>query len=153
MNSYFFIQLISTSLNLKQQDQGFFENSKDSVCYQIVAESNGTPTWISQSNLICLKKLPIVWIPNSFTPDNNLINPIFIPTLVGINDNDYQLIIYNRWGSIIFKTNSKNQGWDGNFQSIPAPIGVYYYHLSFSYYNEKGIIIKENKNGTIQLLR
>ena len=54
-----------------------------------------------------------VYIPNSFTPNSDGTNDLFNPMGVGIDGEKYELIIYDRWGSLIFQSNSPAKGWDG----------------------------------------
>jgi gliding motility-associated-like protein len=69
----------------------------------------------------------ILYVPNSFTPDGDELNDIFIPVIKGGYDrkSGYLLNIYNRWGEIIFTTDQVGIGWDGTFEGKEAPIGTY----------------------------
>ena len=80
---------------------------------------------------------PSVYIPNSFTPDNNLFNNLFQPILTSIKEIEFS--IYNRWGELIFKTNElKKCFWDGKFNGEICPNDVYIYKLkTISVNNEK----------------
>jgi gliding motility-associated-like protein len=72
-----------------------------------------------------------LYIPNTFTPDENGINDIFQPLGVGIDEDNYRLDIFDRWGENIFTSNNFRKGWDGSVKggSKPAPQGVYTYKL------------------------
>ncbi|MDF2453319.1 MAG: hypothetical protein K0S26_2823 [Bacteroidota bacterium] len=72
-----------------------------------------------------------VYIPNTFTPDENGTNDIFQPLGVGIDEENYRLDIFDRWGENIFTSNNFRKGWDGSVKggSKPAPQGVYIYKL------------------------
>lgn len=53
-------------------------------------------------------------IPNTFTPQGDGINDIFMPgTMIGISPEDYNFYIYNRWGEVIWEGHDLNDGWDG----------------------------------------
>ena len=54
------------------------------------------------------------YAPNSFSPNNDGINDAFLPQGTGVNENDYELIIFDRWGKEIFKTSKWGEGWNGN---------------------------------------
>jgi gliding motility-associated-like protein len=56
----------------------------------------------------------IVHIPNSFTPDADGLNDLFLPTIVGDDLTYYRLIVFDRWGTIIFESLDKNKGWLGD---------------------------------------
>ncbi len=68
-----------------------------------------------------------VFIPNSFTPNGDGVNDVFIPKLFGERKTFefYVLAIYNRWGQLIFETHSVDQGWDGTFNGVRADAGLY----------------------------
>ncbi|MDB4920895.1 gliding motility-associated C-terminal domain-containing protein [Mucilaginibacter sp.] len=72
---------------------------------------------------------PIVF-PNAFTPNGDGVNDIFRSN----QDADplkFQLLIYNRWGALIFKSQSIFNGWDGTFNGKPVPFGVFYWVASY----------------------
>ena len=72
-----------------------------------------------------------LYIPNTFTPDGNGVNDIFQPMGVGIDEENYRLDIYDRWGENIFTSNSFRKGWDGTVKggSKMAEQGVYIYKM------------------------
>lgn len=55
-----------------------------------------------------------LYIPNSFTPNEDGLNDVFMP--VGLGLIDFKMIIFDRWGAELFITNSLLQGWNGKFQ-------------------------------------
>jgi len=73
----------------------------------------------------------LVFIPNSFSPNEDDINEKFYPVINRILD-DYQFHIYNRWGNLIYFTNNQYDKWDGKFKDTQATQGVYYYMIRFS---------------------
>jgi len=67
----------------------------------------------------------------------------------GIGENGYHLIIYNRWGDIVYESFNKEKGWNGKMKNdIFAPAGVYTWVLS--YQNHIGEKFKQR--GTVTLL-
>tara|TARA_B110000444_G_C18791455_1_gene572654 strand:- start:399 stop:1580 length:1182 start_codon:yes stop_codon:yes gene_type:complete len=76
-----------------------------------------------------------LWIPDTFTPNNDGINDFFNPKGVGIKD--YKMKIYSRWGGIIFVSDDINLGWDGKNKNNTFPIGSYTYYIELvNVYNE-----------------
>ena len=69
-----------------------------------------------------------VFVPRAFTPNGDNINEFFQP--LGASLSEYEFNIFNRWGQIIFTGNEKKP-WNGNVKdsTVPAPEGVYVYHL------------------------
>ncbi len=56
----------------------------------------------------------ILFVPNAFTPNNDGLNDNFFPQGIGFRDvQDFQFIIYDRWGDMIFKSTDIQKGWDG----------------------------------------
>ena len=72
-----------------------------------------------------------LYIPNAFTPDGNGLNDMFQPMGVGIDEENYRLDIFDRWGENIFTSNSFRKGWDGTVKggSKLAEQGVYTYKM------------------------
>ena len=58
----------------------------------------------------------IFYVPNTFTPDNDNFNETFQPVFYsGFDPQDYNLLIFNRWGEIVFESNDASIGWDGTY--------------------------------------
>jgi len=91
-----------------------------------------------------------VFPPNAFSP--NAVKKedrefrIYSESIV---NEGYKLLIFNRWGEIIFESGSQNYGWDGKMRSgRNAPAGVYAWVLQ--YFDFLGN--KHNQQGTVTLL-
>lgn len=67
------------------------------------------------------------WIPNAFSPDHTNINEEFKP--VGVPIQQYEMIIFNRWGEVVFRTRDWYDGWDGTYRNEKAQSGVYIYEI------------------------
>ena len=75
----------------------------------------------------------VYYIPNSFTPDGDQFNQTFLPIFTsGIDPYNYQMLIYNRWGEVIFESLNPEFGWDGSYgaQGNPCPVGTYTYLIT-----------------------
>ncbi len=60
----------------------------------------------------------IFYVPNTFTPDDDMYNQVFKPVFTsGFDPFNYNLMIFNRWGELIFESNDVNIGWDGSYGS------------------------------------
>jgi len=55
----------------------------------------------------------IIFAPSAFTPNGDGINETFFPKGIGIDENNFHLYIYDRWGDLIFETDDINKPWDG----------------------------------------
>lgn len=59
----------------------------------------------------------LVYVPTSFTPDNDGINEVFRPVIGGgITAEHYEFSVWNRWGERIFVTNDPNEAWTGGVE-------------------------------------
>jgi gliding motility-associated-like protein len=66
------------------------------------------------------------YIPNAFTPNRDGTNEVFKG--IGIGIKSYTLMIFDRWGELIFQSDNLEQGWDGTFKGKGGEIvqeGVY----------------------------
>jgi gliding motility-associated-like protein len=67
----------------------------------------------------------VFYTPNSFTPNNDGINDVFLPINNVVDLENYDFSVYDRWGGIIFQTKDPYEGWDGTSGGQPVPMGVY----------------------------
>lgn len=90
-----------------------------------------------------------IFIPNAFTPNEDGLNDVFRAVGDFEDVTLFSLTIFNRWGEMVFSTNSYDQGWDGKFQGKPCDAGVYAWELTYRLNLEKAITEK----GMVTLLR
>jgi gliding motility-associated-like protein len=67
----------------------------------------------------------MIFAPNTFTPDGDEYNPRWKVHLTGIDIYSFSLLIYNRWGQVIWESNNVEVGWDGTFNNQLLPQGTY----------------------------
>jgi len=81
----------------------------------------------SVSSEVIIKGDFALFAPSAFTPNGDGINESFFPKGFGIDKENFQLYIYNRWGDVIYETTNIDLPWDGrgNTGEEIAPIGVY----------------------------
>ncbi|HCS19760.1 MAG TPA: hypothetical protein DIW47_04210 [Bacteroidetes bacterium] len=84
----------------------------------------------------------ISYIPNAFTPNGDGLNDYFGPTFCDIED--FHMIIFDRWGEIIFETDDMNKLWDGIYRGVPVPEGVFGYLIHFRDVRNKNVNTKGN---------
>ncbi len=69
----------------------------------------------SRQEVVIVEDIFQVFVPNSFTPDGDGINEVFLPQLSGIPFiESYKFEIFNRWGVVIFETNDPTMAWTGD---------------------------------------
>lgn len=88
-----------------------------------------------------------LFIPNTFTPDNNGDNDVWY--IHGINVLTFDLQLFNRWGEKIFATNDIADYWTGDFQGSTVPTGTYSYIIKA--YGKDGQYV--TKTGIVNVLR
>ncbi len=54
------------------------------------------------------------YVPNAFSPNGDGKNDLFKPVFAGVSRLDYDMMIINRWGHIVFQTTNLNEGWNGD---------------------------------------
>jgi gliding motility-associated-like protein len=67
---------------------------------------------------------PDIYIPNAFTPNNDGVNEVFRVVPIGIKAFNW-LVIYNRWGEVVFRTTDQHLGWDGTHKGVRLPSGTF----------------------------
>jgi len=83
-----------------------------------------------------------VFIPNTFTPNNDGQNDVLF--VRGLKIDDVYFAVYNRWGELVFETNDKTKGWDGVYKNKPADIGVFGWYLKVRCFNGEETFRKGN---------
>ncbi len=68
-----------------------------------------------------------VYIPNAFTPNNDGLNDRFLPVLY--HAKPFYLMVFSRWGELIYEGNERENGWDGTCRGEKCQDGVYTYKL------------------------
>jgi gliding motility-associated-like protein len=91
-----------------------------------------------------------LYIPNSFTPDGEEFNTVFLPVFsTGFTPINYSLSIYDRWGGTIFESTNYTIGWDGRLEFVLCQDGIYNYQITYQRKDgESPVLI----NGHVNLL-
>ena len=86
-----------------------------------------------------------IFVPTAFTPNGNNVNDRwYIPPLSAFKQ--FEISVFNRAGRVVFHAINANVPWDGNYNGVPQPSGVYVYLIEVK---ETGRILK----GTVTLIR
>ena len=67
----------------------------------------------------------IFYAPNTFTPDGDENNQSWNFYVDGIDESSFELLIFDRWGEIIWETHDVHSTWDGTYHGKVAPAGTY----------------------------
>ena len=101
----------------------------------------------STSFQLCILPPDPVFVPDIFSPNDDGKNDTLY--VRGLLISRLEFRVYNRWGEVVFETNSPNKGWDGQLRGAPAPSGSYYYTLSASI----GTATRVERVGEVVLVR
>ncbi len=99
-------------------------NPQESTCYVLMG-TNQYGCMNTDTVCVTVTRDWDVFIPNAFTPNADNVNDLFIP--VGYGLSEISLTIFNRWGTVIFKSNGDTIGWDGTSKGKTCEQGVYIY--------------------------
>lgn len=133
----------STSLDCSNCEDPTASPGKSTIYTVRVTDSHGCTEFYS----ITVEVDCNVFVPNSFTPNSDEINPYFTAHVGSIQA--FDMYIHNRWGQEIFHSNDKNKGWDGTYDGQPCPVDVYVYDIYIVMANGKEVSLR----GMVNLLR
>jgi len=126
--------------------QAITENPQVNTCYVLEARNIFN---CRNTDTVCVTITQDwnLYIPNAFTPNNNDINDVFIPVGYGISE--LELLIFDRWGELIFKSDDKAKGWNGTYKNVLCKSDVYVYKVNFKTMNNH----EETRVGSVTLLK
>ncbi len=122
-------------------------------CYYVTA-IDSFQNVSAQSNLVCKENCLAYELPNTFTPNGDTQNDLFVPrTSLFVSSVNFK--VYNRWGGLVFETTDPLLNWDGKDNSgRDLDEGVYYYGCDVYEQSSDGIeSVYESLSGYIHLLR
>ncbi|MES2704506.1 MAG: choice-of-anchor L domain-containing protein [Bacteroidota bacterium] len=111
---------------------------------------NGVTEWgceATDSINIYVSTESLLALPNAFTPGSGVNNEFKIIKR-GIATLNY-FRIFNRWGNLVFETTDIDKGWDGQYNGVPQPFGVFVYQVEAV--TSTGRIFE--KHGNVTLIR
>lgn len=135
------VQLSATSTTSGSYIWSPAENLSCVVCVSPIATPSQTTTYTvsytdangcSAQDNVTIHFDPMIFVPNTFTPDGNEFNQAF--HVVASNISSLELMIFDRWGELIFTMDDVNDYWDGSYNGVPCQDGTYTWKLS--YWNE-----------------
>jgi len=122
-------------------------NTEYTAKYRVTAVSKTDNDICSVSNTVEVNPELYMYVPNAFTPNDDGLNDSF--GALGYGVKDYHLVIYNRWGQLIFESDKQTDQWDGTYHGYKAPVGSYVYSIdSTGYYHDSF-----HKEGTVSIVK
>ncbi|MBS1555831.1 MAG: PKD domain-containing protein [Bacteroidetes bacterium] len=124
----------------------------------IASNAFGCADTTALENVVRTKKNGQVLIPNAFSPNlsgapgaggpsSDGKNDTFLPLMRGVTD--FELLIYNRWGELLFESKEATRGWDGYYNGKLCPQDVYVYKLTAKLEDGETIV----RVGDVNLIR
>lgn len=96
---------------------------------------------------VCFEFSPVLRLPNAFSPNGDTENDTFgVPT--GVYP-DFQMLIFDRWGRLVYSSNDPDSPWDGFINGQAAPIGTYVYRINYNFTPNSPVSL----TGSITLIR
>ncbi|MEO8589150.1 MAG: gliding motility-associated C-terminal domain-containing protein [Flavobacteriales bacterium] len=74
---------------------------------------------------------PVLHVPNAFTPDGDDINEGFAPVINVPYVVDYEFLVFDRWGEVIFSSTEPGEAWDGQYGGALVQTGIYPWKLTW----------------------
>ena len=91
----------------------------------------------------------VIYVPNAFTPNDDGVNDVWLPVISNNSDEIFEVVIYSRWGELIFKSNDPHVGWNGKHNGKLVEAGVFTYKITYGdVFNKKYV-----KTGTVTVVR
>jgi len=118
--------------------------------YQIeLIVNSGVPDFCEDTAYKWITILPpfSIFIPDAFTPNGDGLNDRF--NVVANYIKEYHILIFNRWGELVFESRDINDSWNGTYKKEKAPLDVYTYIIEVVGTNNKSA----KRYGSISLIR
>ncbi|MEX2595671.1 MAG: gliding motility-associated C-terminal domain-containing protein, partial [Salibacteraceae bacterium] len=142
-DSWFWIIDRDTTHN--EDDIRFEIDLKDSseLVTLVVTNTDGCHDTISKNIAALFETL--LYYPNSFSPNGDGLNDEFKVNGEEISLVDFSLVIYDRWGEQVFRSNNPNRAWDGRFlDGDLVPAGSYPFIFRYRDHQNELRVIRDN---------
>lgn len=81
----------------------------------VITDNNGCIDTVTDT--VKVKDIFTLYIPNSFTPNGDGRNDLFLPYGLNIDPDKYEMMIFDRWGQLLFDTKEWGVGWNGTLNN------------------------------------
>jgi len=68
-----------------------------------------------------------IYVPNAFSPNGDDSNDGF--KVIHCPLDEYLINVYNRWGEKLYTSTDPDASWDGTYDGVQQPVGVYVYYI------------------------
>lgn len=91
-----------------------------------------------------------VYIPNTFTPNDDGVNDFFMVKGLGFKTEGFTMEVFDRWGHLVYMSRDYTKGWDGTVKGGRPVEGVYIYRIRAVGANGEG---RQEFTGHVTLIR
>lgn len=132
---------------------GITVKPRETTTYNVFVSNQGKCTATDQVTVNVICNGANVFIPNTFSPNNDGMNDVFYPRGTGLFSIK-TMRIFNRWGEMVyersnFNANDTQAGWNGTFKGQLLNADVYVYIIDIKCDNNTTL----NYKGNITLIR
>lgn len=127
---------------------GIYTQPSEGIKYKVLVYNEAGCVDSTYINVKVFSTGPTIFVPTAFTPNKDGKNDLLRPIASGMKQIE-SFSIFNRWGQLIFRTQSNGPGWDGTMQGIPQGAGVFVWMVKAIDYTNKPYFEK----GTVTLIR
>jgi gliding motility-associated-like protein len=111
--SWTFTSGVGTPTSLSTDPVITFPNTVPGTYQACLTASNANGCDTTVCKTVIIDPEFIIYAPNAFTPDGDGINDTWLPVIQGAEADSYEVFIFNRWGELIWSSETLNQSWDG----------------------------------------
>lgn len=117
----------------------------ETATYSVVVDTLGC---ISQDDITVYVEISgDVYVPNLFSPNEDGVNDVL--GIYGWSVSEVEFRIYDRWGELVFQSNSMDAKWDGTYKGSPLNSAVFVYTLQVTYMDGR----EQQQHGNITLVK
>jgi gliding motility-associated-like protein len=113
--------------------------------------SNSENCSILDTVLVILHCESTLYVPNSFTPNDDLINDYF--SIRSNNLFNFNIQIFDRWGKLLYESSRSDFQWDGKHNNKLLSQGVYIWSITYDERQTDGTFKEKRKFGDVLLLK
>ena len=118
--------LLGSNISLTWDQEGTFN-------FQVIRWENGCESY-PQNFTATIELCPqeLIFIPNTFTPDGDENNNEWAPVFTsGFDPYRFELLIFNRWGQLIWESHNPYSKWDGTYNGMKCQDGIYFWTVTY----------------------
>jgi gliding motility-associated-like protein len=105
----------------------------------IISVSKQGDYWVKVLDHHCCRNTDSVYvkvfqyfIPNAFSPNGDGINDVF--RMIGLYKNiKFSMMVYDRWGTLVFRSENMADAWDGTYKNSPCPAASYMWLINIDF--------------------